>query len=83
MPRGGVRSGRPRRAGGRAMRMVADYLYRGDRFTRPDLRGLRCRAVRRPDGKCIRSRLGTMLVETERGRRLVVVANQLRKADRG
>lgn len=35
----------------------------GDRLTRPELRRMPCRAVRRSDGKCIRGRNGNMLVE--------------------
>ncbi len=41
--------------------MTRAYIYRGDRLTDPALRGARCRAVLRHDGKCIRGR-GTMLV---------------------
>ena len=40
-----------------------DYIYLGDRLTRPELRRMPCRAVRRSDGKCIRGRNGNMLVE--------------------
>lgn len=43
--------------------MVMDYIYLGDRLTRPELRRMPCRAVRRADGKCIRGRNGNMLVE--------------------
>ncbi len=35
-----------------------DYIYLGDRLTRPELRRMPCRAVRRSDGKCIRGRNG-------------------------
>lgn len=38
-----------------------DYIYLGDRLTRPELRRMPCRAVRRSDGKCIRGRNGNML----------------------
>ena len=63
------------------------YIYRGDRWTAPELRGVRCFAVRRllpsrRDGQtpvCIRGRNGNMLVETESGIRLVVQGRQLRK----
>lgn len=44
--------------GGRAQR---GYTYRGDRLTDPALRGARCAAVLRPDGKCITGR-SAMLV---------------------
>lgn len=40
-----------------------EYIYLGDRLTRPELRRMPCRAVRRSDGKCIRGRNGNMLVE--------------------
>lgn len=40
-----------------------DYVYLGDRWTRPELRGATCRAVRRADGRCIRGRNGSMLVQ--------------------
>lgn len=40
-----------------------DYIYLGDRLTRPELRRMPCRAVRRSNGKCIRGRNGNMLVE--------------------
>lgn len=30
-----------------------DYIYLGDRLTRPELRRMPCRAVRRSDGKCV------------------------------
>lgn len=38
------------------------YLYRGDRFTAPHLKGATCTAVRDARGKCIRGRNGSMLV---------------------
>jgi hypothetical protein len=69
------------------------YVYRGDRMTAPELRGVRCYAVRmlniwspRPSAGlgpvCIRGRNGNMLVETEDGRRVVVLGRQLRKVIR-
>jgi hypothetical protein len=60
------------------MSVDAEYQYLGDRLTLEELRGARCRAVRRPDGKCIRGR-GNMVVEFESGLRCVVVARRLRK----
>ena len=72
------------------------YVYLGDSFTRLDLRGARCRAVLRPDGKCVCSgtvrddrpghegRLwnqSTMLVEFEGGERVVVLRRRLRKVE--
>nr|DAF15047.1 MAG TPA: hypothetical protein [Caudoviricetes sp.] len=35
-----------------------DYIYLGDKMTRPELRRMPCRAVRRFDGKCIRGKNG-------------------------
>ncbi len=58
--------------------MKREYVYLGDRFTRPELRGAECSAVRRADGKCVRGRNGSMLVEFESGRQ-VVVGRMLRK----
>jgi hypothetical protein len=58
---------------------MTEYTYRGDRFTRPELRGMRCQAVRRADGKCTRGRNGNMLVQFDGGERHVVLARQLRK----
>ncbi len=58
------------------------YVYLGDRLTREDLRGARCRAVLRADGKCICSRhSGTMLVEFESGERSNVLRRRLRKVE--
>jgi hypothetical protein len=60
------------------------YVYRGDRWTDPGLRGLRCVAVRRADGKCVRGKNGNMLVEfqprngDEPWFRAVVLGRQLR-----
>jgi len=36
------------------------YTYLGDKMS--VLRGMQCDPIRREDGKCIRSRMGTMLV---------------------
>jgi hypothetical protein len=56
-----------------------EYIYLGDRNTDPALKGARCKAVRRADGKCIRGKNGSMLVELEEGRRMVVIGRLLRK----
>lgn len=56
-------------------RHVSEYRYLGDRWTRFDLREAMCVAVRRPDGKCICGRNGTMLVRFATGE----VANVLRR----
>jgi hypothetical protein len=60
-----------------------EYRYLGDRHTRIDLRGARCAAVRRANGKCIRGRLGTMLVRFEGGETCNVVGRLLRKTATG
>jgi hypothetical protein len=54
------------------------YTYLGDRFTRPELKGQTCTAVRRGNGKCIRGRNANMLVKFE-GVKAVVLARLLRK----
>ena len=53
------------------------YTYRGDRFTDPLLKGIQCDPVLRSDGKCIRSKLSTMLV-SDGIIKYVVLARQLR-----
>lgn len=56
-----------------------DYIYLGDRLTRPELRRMPCRAVRRSNGKCIRGRNGNMLVEFPGVGKVVVLGRLLRK----
>lgn len=56
-----------------------EYVYLGDRNTDPSLKKQFCKAVRRSDGKCIRGKNGSMLVEFEDGKRLVIVGRLLRK----
>lgn len=58
---------------------MSTYIYRGDKLTDVSLKGQRCVAVRRADGKCVRGGNGNMLVEFDGGRRVVVLARQLRK----
>jgi hypothetical protein len=53
-----------------------EYIYLGDRFTDPELKGKECKAVRK-DGKCIRKN-SKMLVEFD-GRQVIVLARRLRK----
>jgi hypothetical protein len=55
------------------------YIYRGDRMTDEVLKGQRCTAVRRSDGKCIRGSNGNMLIEFDSGRIAVVLARRLKK----
>ncbi len=57
------------------------YIYLGDRLTDPSLKGARCSAVLRPDGKCIRGR-GSMLVRFDgEDAPRVVIARLLRKVN--
>lgn len=56
------------------------YKYLGDRLTAPNLKGAACTAMRRPDGKCIRSRNGSMLVRFQSGPQ-VVIGRLLRKTN--
>lgn len=56
-----------------------EYIYHGDKLTCATLKKKPCKAIRRPDGKCRRSRLSTMLVEFENGIQHIVLARLLRK----
>ena len=56
-----------------------EYIYLGDRLTRPELKKQACKAVRRPDGKCIRGRNGNMLVEFPGVGKVVILGRLLRK----
>lgn len=56
-----------------------EYIYLGDKLTRPDLRRMPCRAVRHIDTKCVRGRNGNMLVEFPGIGKVVVLARLLRK----
>jgi hypothetical protein len=56
-----------------------EYNYLGDRNTAGFLKQVACNAVRRKDGKCIRGKNGSMLVELENGTRHVIVGRLLRK----
>jgi hypothetical protein len=61
-------------------RRVIEYRYIGDRITDAILKGSKCKAVRRADGKCIRGANGSMLVEfTDLRLRAVVIGRLLRK----
>ena len=60
-----------------------EYEYLGDRLTDSTLKKQRCRALRRSDGKCIRGRNGSMLVEFADGRKTVVIGRLLRKQRTG
>jgi hypothetical protein len=56
-----------------------NYIYLGDRLTDEHLKGQRCEAVRRADGKCIRGKNGSMLVKFADGSMHVVLGRRLRK----
>ena len=61
------------------MEMVtSDYIYLGDRLTDMSLKNRECKAVRRKDGKCIRSKMSTMLVSFD-GIIHNILARRLRK----
>ena len=56
------------------------YRYLGDRWTSDEWKGMLCEAVRRPDGKCIRGRNGSMMVRfLQSGEERIVVGRRLRK----
>jgi len=55
-----------------------EYTYLGDRHTDDALKKKPCAAVRR-NGKCIRGRNGSMLVQFEDGKQGVVIGRLLRK----
>lgn len=55
-----------------------EYIYLGDRNTEASLRRQPCSAVRR-NGKCIRGKNGSMLVEFENRKQRVIVGRLLRK----
>jgi hypothetical protein len=57
------------------------YRYIGDKNTDPSIKKHECSAVRRADGKCIRGKNGSMLVQFEEGSLHVVVGRLLRKIE--
>ena len=59
---------------------MMEYIYLGDRNTDPDLKKRSCRAVRRVDGKCKRGKNGSMLVQFDDGRQMIVMGRLLRKS---
>lgn len=58
-----------------------EYTYHGDKLAKAisPYAGKTCKAVRRPNGKCIRGKNSNMLVEFKNGVRVVVLARMLRK----
>ena len=59
----------------------SEYIYLGDRNTDPSLKKIPCKAVLRSDGKCIRGRNGSMLVEMNDGKKMIVTGRLLRKTN--
>lgn len=57
---------------------MSRYTYRGDRLTASALKGMQCNAVYRADGKCITSKMATMLVIDNSERKHVVLRRALR-----
>ena len=55
------------------------YKYLGDRMTDPKYKNQECDAVKRPDGKCIRGKNGSMLVKFLNGDVVNVIGRLLRK----
>ena len=49
------------------------YKYLGDRIIDSTLKGQPCAAVLQENGKCIRGKNGSILVEFDSGRRAVVI----------
>jgi hypothetical protein len=58
--------------------MQQEYIYLGDRLTDQQYKGKPCSAIRQENGKCIRGRNGSMLVEFY-GVPVVVIGRLLRK----
>lgn len=56
---------------------MSDYIFKGDKFTDPSLKGQPCDAVRRPDGKCIVGRRGKVGMLVSFNGTLVVVNRRL------
>lgn len=58
-----------------------EYIYHGDKLAKIESKyaGMKCKAVRRNDGKCYRGRNSNMLVMFECGTAVVVPARMLRK----
>lgn len=59
--------------------MLKRYTYLGDKLTDPTLKGQSCTAMLQPNGKCVRGKLGTMLVVFDSGRVANVIGRLLRK----
>lgn len=55
------------------------YIYKGDRFTDPALKGQPCTAVLRPNGKCITAGRKVAILVSFKGKKVVVNRRLLRK----
>ena len=53
------------------------YKYFGDKLTDSKFKGQICTLPKRPNGKCIRGRNGTMLAEFETGERVTIIGRLL------
>lgn len=56
-----------------------EYLYLGDKLTAPHLKGAKCKAIRNHRRKCVVSKMATMLVRFENGKKHVILRRLLRK----
>jgi hypothetical protein len=45
-----------------------EYKYLGDKHTDPEMKNIVCTAIRRKDGKCVRGKNGSMLVQSSNGK---------------
>ncbi|QHT69511.1 hypothetical protein GXP67_24135 [Rhodocytophaga rosea] len=61
--------------------MKADYLYLGDKYTLAELKHQPCLAIGVSNGKCIRGKNGSMLVQFKFGIICVVIGRPLRKTE--
>jgi hypothetical protein len=59
-----------------------EYKYLGDRHTDPGMKNIICTAIRRKDGKCVRGKNGSMLVQSSNGKKLVVIGRLLIKMNK-
>jgi len=44
---------------------MSEYIYYGDKHTDESFKGIKCNAIRRLDGRCITSKMNTMLLQRE------------------
>ena len=60
---------------------MMEYINLGDRNTSSSLRKQLCKAVRKNNGKCVRGKNGSMLVQFKDGKPTVVTGKLLRKIE--